>query len=319
MAMPVSSPVLLLAGPTAVGKSEVASRLAEALGGEILSVDSMQVYRGLDIGTAKPSPADRARVPHHLLDVAGLDETFDAARFVTLARATLQNLASRQRPAILCGGTGLYFQALLHGLGEAPPADPAVRAELEGLPLEQLLAELAKTDPVLHERIDRANRRRIERALEVIRLTGRPFSAQRAAWPDQGGASPDRITPLAALCFTRQREDLTRRCDQRVERMFAQGLVEETRRLLDAGLAGNRTALQAIGYRQVAEHLRGERSLSETVALVKQKTRQYARRQMTWFRHHLTWEWVELGPDEDLGGVADRLGERVRSAMAGAS
>jgi len=319
MAMPVSSPVLLVAGPTAVGKSEVALRLAGALGGEILSADSMQVYRGLDIGTAKPSPADRARVPHHLLDVAGLDEAFDAARFVTLARATLQNLASRQRPAILCGGTGLYFQALLHGLGEAPPADPAVRAELERLPLEQLLAELAERDPVLHERIDRANRRRIERALEVIRLTGRPFSAQRAAWPEQGAASPDRITPLAAVCFTRERGDLTRRCDQRVERMFAQGLVEETRRLLDDGLSGNRTALQAIGYRQVVEHLRGERSLPETVALVQQKTRQYARRQMTWFRHHLTWEWVELGPDEDLGGVADRLAERVRTAVAGAS
>jgi tRNA dimethylallyltransferase len=309
--------VILLAGPTAVGKSEVALRLAERLGGEVLSVDSMQVYRGLDIGTAKPSPADRARVPHHLIDVAGPDEAFDAARFVALARAVLQDLASRQRPAILCGGSGLYFQALLHGLGEAPPADPAVRAELERLPLEQLLAELAKSDPALHERIDRANRRRIERALEVIRLTGRPFSAQRAAWPEQGAASPDRITPLAAVGFTRERGDLTRRCDQRVERMFAQGLVEETRRLLDAGLARNRTAMQAIGYRQVAEHLRGERSLSETVALVKQKTRQYARRQMTWFRHHLDWEWLELQPQEDLPGAADRLAERFRRSVPG--
>src|SRR5713101_2600805 len=140
-------PCILLAGPTAVGKSEIALLLAEKLGGEIISVDSMQVYRGLDIGTAKPSVSDRARVRHHLIDVVELTEPFDAARFARLAREALSDIHSRGRTAILCGGTGLYFKALLDGLGEAPAADPIVRAELEATPLADLLRELAERDP----------------------------------------------------------------------------------------------------------------------------------------------------------------------------
>ncbi|NBV25481.1 MAG: tRNA (adenosine(37)-N6)-dimethylallyltransferase MiaA, partial [Proteobacteria bacterium] len=143
----------------------------------------MQVYRGLDLGTAKPPPAERARVPHHLVDVVELTEAFDAAKFLRLAEMAVKDIQARGRVPIFCGGTGLYFKAWLSGLGEAPPADPQVRAALEAVPLPDLLTELAQRDPVTYERIDRQNPRRVIRALEVIRLTGQPYSAQRAVWP----------------------------------------------------------------------------------------------------------------------------------------
>src|SRR5262245_22218552 len=160
-------PLLRLAGPTAVGKSELALRLAEKLNGEIVSVDSMQVYRGLEIGTAKPSVEDRARVPHHLIDVVDLTESFDAAQFVRLANEAVAGIRARNRLPILCGGTGLYFKAFLQGLGEAPAANPTLRAELEATPLPQLLEELAMSDPASYEQIDRQNKRRVIRAVEV--------------------------------------------------------------------------------------------------------------------------------------------------------
>ncbi len=296
-------PPVFLAGPTAVGKSAVALMLAEQLGGEIISVDSMQVYRGLDLGTAKPSPAERARVPHHLLDVAELTESFDAAKFLRLAEAAVRDIQGRSRVPIFCGGTGLYFKAWLHGLGEAPPADPRVRAELEAAPLAELLVELERRDPVCFARIDRQNPRRVIRALEVIRLTGQPFSAQRAAWDSHH--APRTTAPVFVL--SREPADLRARMDARVDAMFAAGLVEETRRLLAHGLADNPTALQAIGYRQVVEHLRGERGLVETVALVKTKTWQFARRQGTWFRRQLPVEWVPLAADTRADEIARLL------------
>jgi tRNA dimethylallyltransferase len=179
---------VFLAGATAVGKSAVALALAQRLGGEIISVDSMQVYRGMDIGVAKPSVAEQGRVPHHGIDVASLSESFDASRFVALAKKAVREIEGRGRVPIFCGGTGLYFRAYLEGLGDAPPSDPALRAELSAVPLAQLLEELQSGDPEAFERIDRHNTRRVIRAVEVIRLTGKPFSAQRAAWSGQGGA-----------------------------------------------------------------------------------------------------------------------------------
>jgi tRNA dimethylallyltransferase len=296
---------LFLAGPTAVGKSAIAIALAERVSGEIVSVDSMQVYRGLDIGTAKPSAAERRRVPHHLIDIVDLTESFDAARFVGLARQAASQIQARGRVPIFCGGTGLYFQAYLAGLGETPPANPALRAELEATPLAELLRELAARDPATYARIDRRNPRRVVRALEVIRLTGQPFSAQRAPWPSR----PSTLNPQPStlLLLSRAPADLRARIDTRVDAMFARGLVAETQRLLAAGLARNRTALQALGYRQVVEHLRGQRSLADTVALVKQRTRQFAKRQLTWFRRHGRWESLQLKPDATPDEVADRL------------
>ncbi len=330
---------ILIAGPTAVGKSEVALLLAEQLGGEIISVDSMQVYRGLDIGTAKPSPAGRACVPHHLIDVVDLADPFDAAKFVKLANAAVAEVQSRGRVPILCGGTGLYFRAFLEGLSEAPPTDATLRAELNATPLAELLRELEQCDPATFARIDRQNPRRVIRAVAVIRLTGKPFSTQRARWEAklapaaprsadlQSAVSPISNRPgdndslnvgvapgcaesnsaiqqtaslrydCAAFGLTRAPDDLRRRIDARVDQMFARGLVEETRRLLERGLAQNENALQAIGYRQVVEHLRGERSLAQTVELVKTRTRKFAKRQMTWFRGQMSLEWIEVKPD----------------------
>ncbi len=293
--------VVLIAGPTAAGKSEVALRLAEALGGEIVSVDSMQVYRGLDIGTAKPSPADRARVPHHLLDVVDLNQSFDVSQFVGLAQAAVGDILRRGRVPILCGGTGLYFRAFLEGLGEAPASDPALRRALEQTPLPELLEELAAKDPATYAKIDRQNPRRIFRAIEVIRLTGRPFSAQRTRW------CRAEVPPAAHIGLSRGREDLARRIDSRVEAMFRAGLVEETRRLLDLGLARNQNASQALGYKQVLDHLAGRASLADTIELVKSRTRNFAKRQMTWFRGQLALNWLEIGPAETAGETAARI------------
>ena len=295
----------ILAGPTAVGKSAIALALAERVGGEIISVDSMQVYRGLDLGTAKPSPADRARVRHHLIDVVDLASGFDAAQFVRMAKAAVDDIRSRGRIPIFCGGTGLYFKALFEGLDETPHADPQLRVELDNTPLPALLDELAARDRDTFERIDRQNPRRVVRALEVLRLTGRPFSVQHADWRP-GNAPASAATPPVVV-FTRSPDDLRARIDARTDAMFRAGLVDETRRLLTAGLGANRTALQAIGYRQVVEHLRGERDLPSTIALVKQKTWQYARRQMTWFRHQLNGRWLELKPTDDPAEVCFRL------------
>ena len=312
MRHPAPSP-LLLAGPTAVGKSEVALLLAEALGGEIVSVDSMQVYRGLDNGTAKPSAADRARVPHHLLDVVGLSAPFNAAQFVELARRSVADIQARGKLPILCGGTGLYFQAFLGGLGTAPPADTALRAELAATPMDALLRELAERDPKTFARVDQRNPRRVLRAVAVIRLTGKTFSSQRADWASARQQSGEADSGAASLFgLEREPDDLRRRMEARVEAMFAQGLVAETSDLLARGLAQNPHALQAIGYRQVVEHLRGERSLAETVELVKIRTRQFAKRQMTWFRRQAALTWLRVAPGEPPAATAERLMEATR-------
>jgi len=302
---------ILIAGPTATGKSEIALLLAERLGGEIISADSMQVYRGLDIGTAKPSADERARVPHHLIDICELTESFDAAQFARLAKERVAEIQARGRVPILCGGTGLYFKAFLEGVGASPPADPVLRATLEHLPLETLLAELRERDPVCYERIDRQNPRRVVRAVEVIRLTGKTFSEHRTTWgSNAGGTSPQ------LFGFLRSNSDLQARIDVRVEAMFRAGLVAETEHLLKHGLAENKTALQAIGYRQVADYLsHGSRSpaaLAETMELVKIRTRQFAKRQRTWFRRHGNPMWIELKPDESLEAVAERLVRQLR-------
>ena len=289
---------ILIAGPTAVGKSEIALRLAGQLGGEIISVDSMQVYRGLDIGTAKPSPTERIRVPHHLIDICDLTESFDAAQFARLAHRAVAEIQSRGRVPVLCGGTGLYFKAFLDGLGEAPSADAKLRAELEATPLKTLLEELHERDPAAYEKIDRKNPRRVIRAVEVIRLTGKPFSKVHSPQPTVHSPKSN------FFCLTRSSDDLRKRIDARVDAMFACGLVDEMRELLKRGLEQNKTAMQAIGYRQVVEHLRGERSLKETIELVKIRTRQFAKRQLTWFRAQKNLEWIELKPDESLENPA---------------
>jgi tRNA dimethylallyltransferase len=294
---------IFIAGATAIGKSEIALLLAEKLGGEIISADSMQVYRGLDLGTAKPTPAERARVPHHLIDICDLTENFDAAQFIRRAQKAVEEIQSRNKVPIFCGGTGLYFKAFLSGLGVAPATNLELRAELESSSFESLLRELRERDPAAYEKIDKQNPRRIIRAVEVIRLTGKKFSEQRAEWKSKA-QSPKSKNFFA---FSRQSEDLHARINARVDAMFARGLVDETRELLKHGLEQNKTAMQAIGYRQVVEYLRGERSLTEAIELVKSRTRQFAKRQLTWFRRQLDPEWIELKPDESLEEITIKL------------
>jgi tRNA dimethylallyltransferase len=276
-----------------VGKSEIALALAEQLGGEIISADSMQVYRGLDIGTAKPSPAERARVPHHLIDICDLTESFDAAQFIRLAQKAVEEIQARGRVPVFCGGTGLYFKAFLSGLGEAPSANPELRAELEALPFEALLRELRERDPEAYEKIDKQNPRRVIRAVEVIRLTGKKFSEQRANGSPRSRVQGPKFflfhAPAGRFARAHQRP---RGCDVRAR---AGG---RDARIAQHGLEQNQTAMQAIGYRQVVEHLRGERSLAETIELVKIRTRQFAKRQLTWFRRQLDPEWIELKPEQ---------------------
>ena len=287
-------PPISIAGPTASGKSAVAMEVAKQIQAEIISVDSMQVYRGMDIGTAKPTADEQAGIPHHLIDCAGLEETYDAARFVREA-----NEAERQieRP-IYCGGTGLYFQARQEGLGETPQADPAMRTAIEAMKHEERLAELKAADSLTFERIDQQNPRRVVRALEVIRLTGKPFSEQRAEWQNTVTAN--------FFLIEREREDLRTRIEARVDGMIAAGLVEETCSLR-AALENNRVAQQALGYRQVIRHLRGELDLPDTVALVKSRTWQFARRQMTWFRRLQGAVCLAVPADEAPSETARRI------------
>ena len=302
----MKSPIFI-AGSTAVGKSEIALLLAEKIGGEIISVDSMQVYRGLDIGTAKPSLEERAKVPHHLVDICDLHEAFDAAQFIRHAQMAVSEIQSRNKTPIFCGGTGLYFKAFRDGLGEAPATDAKIRAELEAVPLEKLLEELRERDPSTFEKIDKQNPRRVVRAVEVIRLTGKKFSEQRSNWnPESGIQNPE----SRFICFTRASSDLQKRIDRRVDEMFRRGLVAETEQLLKHGLAKNKFAMQAIGYRQVVEHLRGEGDLAETIELVKIRTRQFAKRQLTWFRRHGNCEWMELQPDNSTDEILAMLATR---------
>ena len=301
----MSGAAVYLTGATASGKSALALSLAKRLGGEIVSVDSMQVYRGLDIGTAKPSAAERAEVSHHLVDVAGLDEAFDAAQFVRLAKRAESEIRERGNRPIFCGGTGLYFRALLEGLGESPPGDESLRELLTAMPMEELVAELTAKDPQAAEQVDLQNPRRVVRAVEVIRLTGRPYSAQRTGWDESRQVAEN------FFCVQREVDELNGRIHSRVDAMFEQGLVEETKRLAKHGLRENRNACQALGYRQVLDHLDGALGLEETVEQVKIKTRQFAKRQRSWFRNQMTCERVDWVAGEDADVCCERLIGRI--------
>jgi tRNA dimethylallyltransferase len=284
----------------------VALQIAEKVNAEIISVDSMQVYRGLDIGTDKPCLADRRRVPHHLIDIVEVTEPFDVAQFLGLAESAVRGVQSRGKRPLFCGGTGLYFKAFLEGLGELPATHPTLRQDLEGMPMDELLRELMSKDPVTYARIDRQNRRRIVRAVEVCRLTGEPFSQLRKGWRETEEVQAVR-SKLTCCGLTREAQDLRDRICTRVERMFERGLVAETTRLLERGLSKNRTAMQAIGYHQVVEHLEGRYSLAETVSLVKQRTLALAKRQLTWFRRQMNVMWIEGARLEDAPALAHRV------------
>ena len=297
----MSDPVIYITGATASGKSALAMRLANTLGGEIISVDSMQVYCGLNIGTAKPSAQEQNEIQHHLIDVAQLSEAFDAAQFVSLAQQALKLIWKRGRVPIFCGGTGLYFRALIEGLGESPPSDESLRDELAQMPIESLVTELSIKDPEAAKQVDLKNSRRLLRAIEVIRLTGRPYSEQRIGWNNVDKA------PQNLFCISRDVDVLNQRIHKRVDEMFNQGLVEETQTLIKKGLRNNRNACQALGYRQVLDLLDGKLDLENVVHQVKTKTRQFAKRQRSWFRNQMKCKFLEWPDEENLNSFSEQL------------
>jgi tRNA dimethylallyltransferase len=267
----------VLTGPTAAGKTELALAWARRDGAEIVSADSMQVYRGLDVGTAKPTPAQRAAVPHHVIDVADPDESFSAARFCEMADAAIAGIAARGRPVIVAGGTQLYLRALLRGLHAAPPADPSLRAALAGEPLDRLRERLAAVDPESARRIHPHDRVRLVRALEITLGGGTPASRLR----DDHGFREARY-PFRMFALVPPADLLRTRIAARVERMMADGLLDETRALLARG--NHPPPLRALGYRHAAAHLRGEQSLAEATTSCVRDTRAFARRQLAWLR-----------------------------------
>lgn len=276
-----TGPLLVVVGPTAVGKTGLAARLGQALGGEVVSADSRQVYRGMDIGTAKPTVEERARTPHHLIDIRDPDEPLSLAEYQTLAYRAIDDLLSRSKLPLLVGGTGQYVRAVVEGWGipEVPP-DEALRAELyaeaEASGHEALHARLHALDPLAADRIDPRNVRRVVRALEVCLIAGRPISELQRKSPP-----PYRIVQIG---LTRPRPALYRRADDRVEAMIAAGLVDEVRRLLEAGYDWRLPAMSSLGYREIGAYLRGEVSLEEAVQLVERQTRRFIRQQYNWFR-----------------------------------
>ncbi len=292
-------PLVAIVGPTAVGKSDLALHLALALNGEIVSADSRQVYRYLDIGTAKPTPEERALVPHHLINVVDPNQVYTLAEYQRDAYRAIDGILSRGHVPFLVGGTGLYVRAVIEGL-KIPrvPPNRRLREELERRAAEvgpeAVYRELQQVDPEAAAQIDWRNVRRVIRAIEVFRVTGRPISQLRQAQP------PRYAVLIIGLIV--DRAELYRRIDERVDRMMAAGLVDEVTRLMDMGYSPEAPALSGLGYRQIGAYLRGEVDLDTAVAMIKNETHRFARQQYTWFRpDDRRTHWLEAQP-----GVADQ-------------
>lgn len=285
-------PIIVVAGPTASGKTRLAVELALALDGEVLSCDSMQLYRHMDIGTAKPTAAEMRGVPHHMIGVIDPAEPFSVGRYVEMATPILEDIRRRGRAVILCGGTGLYADSLLLGREFAPMPQTGRRAELEALAdregIEAVLEQLRAVDPEAADRLHPADRKRIIRALEVYLETGKTITAHDRASRAQ---PPKYRATWLGLTFA-DRAVLYDRINRRVDLMVEQGLLEEIRGLLARGLPPGATSLQAIGYKEPLRALRGEISLEEAWELVKRESRRYAKRQLTWLRRNEQIHWI---------------------------
>src|SRR6266481_8675896 len=273
--------VFFIVGPTAIGKSELAADVAREMGAEIVSADAFQIYRGLDLLTAKPDASTLAKAPHHLIGTTPLHEEMNAEKYRRAASRVIDEIHSRGRLAIIVGGSGLYIKALTHGLAPLPEADPKLREKLNAMSLDELRTQLAELDPDAARNIDTKNRRRVARALEICLLTGKPASEVVVGVGDSGlPGSPIPATAATGVFVFRDREELYQRINQRVEAMFEQGIIEEVRA---AELMGA-TASQMIGLREIRGLLDGRMSLMQCIAAIQQATRRYAKRQLTWFR-----------------------------------
>lgn len=308
-------PVVVLVGPTAIGKSRIAIMVAKALGTEVLTADSRQVFRGMDIGTDKPAPDEREGIAHRLIDLVEPDQRFNVGEYRRLATMEIDRLHREGKVPLVVGGTGLYVRALIRGLWPGPTADWSFRArllteaQLGGE--DRLHRELARVDPELASRLHPHDQVKIVRALEVHHLLGRPLSeAHRChAFAE---------TPFAALVIglTMERGALYRRIEARVEAQLAKGLIEETRRLLERGYGRELGSMKGLGYRQIAGYLADEYDYAEAVRRLKRDTRRFAKRQMTWFRKEPDVHWVSVGESESADRVALRIIELVNRFLA---
>ena len=281
--------LVVIAGATATGKSSLSVQLAHAIDAEIINADSMQVYRGMDIGTAKISVEERQGIPHHMLDVLDVNQDSNVAWYQVRTREMIDEIHSRGKNVVMVGGTGLYIKAVIDELN-FPDTDPMVRhtlnKEAEALGIDAMFARLEKLDPAAAIAIDRANLRRIIRALEVIEITGKPFTANLPR--EESIRYPDALQ----FGLVMDRELLSTRIDERVNAMFEEGFVEEVQKLIPGGLLEGRTAQRALGYSQIVSHLQGEVSLDAAIEETKRATRQYARRQETWFSRDARIKWI---------------------------
>jgi tRNA dimethylallyltransferase len=311
----VKPPLLVIAGPTGVGKTAAAVALAARAPIEVVSADSRQVYRGMDIGTAKPTRAERAAVPHHLIDVSDPDDRYHAARFAREARVAIDAIRSRGRLPVIVGGTGLYIRALVRGLDPAPPADPAFRRELYALAEVEsgaLHARLQSEAPALAHSLHPNDHVRIVRALELLRA-GAPVGTAQRRWRD----APETEDEVLYVGLTLPRDVLAGRLRARAAAMIADGLADEVKKLLARGYDPSLPAMQGIGYREMALVLRGEIDEAEALRRMQRDTVRYAKRQWTWFARETDIQWLDVGLCGGAAGVARLLAERVAPFMKG--
>ncbi len=298
----MSNPIFLV-GPTCVGKSSLAIQLANDINAEIVSCDSMQVYRGMDIGTAKPSKEEQRKIPHHMIDCVDISQEYNVSLYTKETNLVINEIQSKNKTALVVGGTGLYVKALVDGLFEGFSGDEKVRDELnkraEGKGIEILYEELKKNDPTGVLKIKPKDKKRIIRALEVFYVTGKPISFFQTQWSKK--------KDVCIIGLNRNREDLYKRINLRVEDMFKNGLVEEVKGLMRGGLANNKTARQALGYKEVIRFLEGDISLDETKELVKMMTRRFAKRQLTWFKKDDRVKWIVIEKDENVDSVLKNI------------
>lgn len=302
--------VICIVGPTATGKTALSVRMAQKYDAEIVSCDSMQLYRGMDVGTAKPAKDEMGGIPHHMIDCLDPRAPYSVSRYVEDADACVQDVLQRGKRVIIVGGTGLYVDSLIAGRQFAPYPETGRREELTKLAetqgIEPLMERLRQVDPAAAASIHPSNRKRVIRALEIYLETGKTMTEHDLETKRQ----PPKYDPCWIGLDYVNRETLYRRIDLRVEAMMAQGLADEVRRLLDSGVPANATAMQAIGYKELTAYLRGEGRLEDAVAAIQQASRRYAKRQRTWFRRNAKIHWIEL-PDApfDPFGAACRIFE----------
>ena len=297
--------IICIAGPTASGKTALAVELAKALNGEVVSCDSMQVYRRMDIGTAKPTQDEMQGVPHHMLDVAEPNEDFSVSRYCETASKIVDDIVARGKTAIIAGGTGLYMDSLIKGNAFAPFPSTGMREKLEAQAdaegMEAMLSLLGSIDPEAAARLHLKDRKRIIRALEVYYETGETITEHNR----KTQAIAPRYTPLWLGLDFEDRADLYSRIDRRVDMMLEEGLIEEIKALLASGIPAKCTAMQAIGYKEFVDALDGKISVSEAADLVRQSSRRYAKRQLTWFRRNPNIHWLIRRPDDDFGKILE--------------